>query len=368
MATSADIDDAQFTTLLQLVVCPECHGVLDLGPPSEASELAARQAFQESPTQQLSCAKCDREFPILKGGIPVLWSDVLKASLLSARRSVDQTSREAVSEHDVKAANFDVYEAVIGEYETKKIHSNSVTNDRLHAALRDFEFRPGAVQVDVGCGPGNVLEATPDDVFTLKIGCDISVHALRVTKAKGFAVVLGDAERLPFRDETVDLITGYSLLHHLYDPSRFMAEAFRTLRARGGLVTDFDPNKHSAAYGPMAMLVFRARKYVYCVLPGAHKSRFGRNPQLEESNRLAEFHNAPGLGFDPEKLRSTLSQVGFEVLHIGLHNTLESTISYNRYCKPRLANFTAQLLSFRNPALRKYADTVLTSSRKPQRA
>lgn len=299
-------------------------------------------------------------------GIPVLWSDTLRRSLLREPGSAHAQNRSTASELDVKAANFVVYETVITEYETKKIHSNSATNDRLQSALRKIlSISQKGSHLDVGCGPGNVLEATNANQFELKVGCDISLKALRLTKAKGFCVVLGDAERLPFADGVFDLVTAYSLLHHLYDPACFMSDAFRVLRNSGGLVTDFDPNKLSAAYGAAALGLFRARRYLYYLLPGARKTRFGCDPLLEQSNELAEFHNAPGLGFDPDRLKQQLTNTGFEVVHLCLHNTLEPSIRTGRYCRPRLSNFVAQVLSCRNPMLRRYADAVLTASRKP---
>lgn len=107
------------------------------------------------------------------------------------------------------------------------------------------------------------------------------------------------------------------------------------------------------------------RRHLYRLIPGAHRTRFARgDEELERSNEVAEFHNAPGLGFDPDELREELASAGFQVHHVYLHNTLEPAIQNSRYCRPRLTNFVAQLLSLRNPFLRRYADAVLTASEK----
>jgi ubiquinone/menaquinone biosynthesis C-methylase UbiE/uncharacterized protein YbaR (Trm112 family) len=357
--------DEHLAAVQQLVFCPECRHSVGRCDADAQLASAVSQAFNETLLCGLRCSGCNREFPVLSDGIPLLWSDVLRDSLLR-RQAVDPNAARAnAREQDVKAANFFVYERVIHEYESKKIHANSVTTQRLHSALGEFSLPANARHLDVGCGPGNVLESTSDEQFTTKVGCDISLQALRTTKAKGYLVVLGDAERLPFRNETFDLITGHSLLHHLYEPKRFMAEAFRLLRPSGGLITDFDPNKHSAAYGPLAMTLFRLRKHLYRMLPGAHRTRFGRDSEeLVRSNEVAEFHNAPGLGFAPEILRTNLARAGFRVRHIFLHNTLDPSIRHSTYCRPRLTNFVAQLLSLRNPFRRQFADAVLTSSEK----
>jgi len=324
-----------------------------------------RHRLNDSIPASLYCEHCRRSFQVLSDGIPVLWSDVLKESLLSGSAAFAAVARDKAAETDVKAANHFVYERVIVEYEPKKIHADQATSQRLANVLSGFNLHRPSRHLDVGCGPGNVLESTNPADFELKVGCDISVQALRMTKSKGYLVVLGDAERLPFVDGYFDLITGYSLLHHLFDPKRFMAESYRVLRDRGALVTDFDPNKHAANYGPLALGVYRSRRHMYRFIPGAMKQRFARDTnELEQRNQLAEFHNAPGLGFDPEALRLDLTDIGFHVHHVYLHNKSETVIKPGRYSRPQLANFVAQSLSFRNPFSRYYADAVLTASEK----
>jgi hypothetical protein len=152
---------------------------------------------------------------------------------------------------------------------------------------------------------------------------------------------------------------------HMLDAYRFMAVCYRVVRDRGALVTDFDPNKHAANYGPLALGVYRSRRHIYRFIPGAMKQRFARDTnELEQRNQLAEFHNAPGLGFDPVDLRRDLADVGFHVHHVYLHNKSETVIKSSRYSRPKLANFVAQSLSFHNPFSRYYADAVLTASEK----
>lgn len=358
-------DNVPLRTLLALVVCPECHGTLEYVTSDFSFSGQVHQRLHDAIPAALRCEQCQRAYPVLSDGIPVLWSDVLRDSLLQSSAESTAVDRERAAETDVKSANHFVYERVIEEYETKKIHANPATSQRLNSVLRELDLQRPGRQLDVGCGPGNVLEATSDADFDVKIGCDISLQALRMTRSKGYAVVLGDAERLPFADDQIDLVTGYSLLHHLYAPKRFMAESYRVLRDRGALVTDFDPNKHAANYGPLAMAVYRSRGRLYRFIPGARKKRFARaTKELEQRNRLAEFHNAPGLGFDPEALRRELTDVGFRVRHVYLHNKWETQVESSRFTRPQLPNLVAQTLSFRNPFSRRYADAVLTASEK----
>lgn len=207
--------EEHLAALLDYVVCPECRVALERRAEDSAVMEDARRIFEDPMLCNLRCFDCKRDFPVLSDGIPVLWSDVLRESLVDQGRERTQVVRSNAREQDVKAANFFLYERVIDEYETKKIHANDVTTNRLNDALRQVAISAPARHLDVGCGPGNMLERTSDSLFPVKIGCDISVQALRMTKSKGFLVVLGDAERLPFADDLFDLVTGYSLLHHL---------------------------------------------------------------------------------------------------------------------------------------------------------
>jgi ubiquinone/menaquinone biosynthesis C-methylase UbiE len=54
--------------------------------------------------------------------------------------------------------------------------------------------------------------------------------------------VEGDVEQLPFPDASFDVVLFSGILHHLPDPSRCAAEAFRVLRP-GGRFVAFDPNR-----------------------------------------------------------------------------------------------------------------------------
>lgn len=366
MSTACPLsEDTQLRTLMALSVCPECHGPLECVTTDIHFPDMVRQRLNDPIPAALKCERCQRAYPVLTDGIPVLWSDVLRESLLKGSAEAEAVDRAKAAEQDVKSANHFVYERVIEEYENKKIHANTATSQRLESVLGQLHLQRPGRHLDVGCGPGNVLEGTSDAAFATKIGCDISLQALRKTKSKGFLGILGDAEKLPFADNQFDLITGYSLLHHLYDPKRFMGESYRVLRNHGALVTDFDPNKHAANYGPLAMWLYRSRGHLYRFIPGARKKRFARGTkELEQRNRLAEFHNAPGLGFDPDQLRRDLASVGFRVHHVFLHNKWETTILGNQYSRPQLPNFVAQALSLRNPFARRYADAVLTASEK----
>lgn len=94
--------------------------------------------------------------------------------------------------------------------------------------------------LDVGCGTGalseQLLAALPDCRPT---GIDLSpamVERARIRLAARAEVIEGDAERLPFRDESFDLVVCNDSFHHYPDPDRAAFQMWRVLRRGGTLV------------------------------------------------------------------------------------------------------------------------------------
>ncbi len=71
------------------------------------------------------------------------------------------------------------------------------------------------------------------------IGIDLTWNGVQLTRERATlegmpAVVLqADAEHLPFRDESFDVVYAYGVLHHTPDTTRAIAEAHRVLKRSG---------------------------------------------------------------------------------------------------------------------------------------
>lgn len=89
--------------------------------------------------------------------------------------------------------------------------------------------------LDNGCGTGILSEAMSGEGIEL-IGLDISRNMLRHASGRIERLVLGDSQRLPFADGAFDLVVGRSLIHHLPDPAKGVAEIHRVLRGNGEMV------------------------------------------------------------------------------------------------------------------------------------
>jgi SAM-dependent methyltransferase len=92
--------------------------------------------------------------------------------------------------------------------------------------------------LDVGCGTGANLEMLAQ--FGASEGVDVSDDALEFCRAKGLKVHKGLAEKLPFADESFDVVTALDVVEHLDDDVDGLREMRRVLK-RGGRTLIFVP-------------------------------------------------------------------------------------------------------------------------------
>ena len=102
---------------------------------------------------------------------------------------------------------------------------------------------PGARVADLGCGSGVFTELLRQAGYK-SVGLDISpkLVALGRSKYSGLELIEGDAENLPFENQSLDGVLLSGLVHHFPDPRRLAAEVFRVLKPGGHFVA-FDPNR-----------------------------------------------------------------------------------------------------------------------------
>jgi 2-polyprenyl-6-hydroxyphenyl methylase / 3-demethylubiquinone-9 3-methyltransferase len=91
--------------------------------------------------------------------------------------------------------------------------------------------------LDVACG-GGLLAPSLEGSGYAHFGVDLSASALTQAAAHGVTAVRGDVGRLPFRDQTFDVVVAGEILEHVADLPAAVAEACRVLRIGGTLVID----------------------------------------------------------------------------------------------------------------------------------
>jgi len=103
--------------------------------------------------------------------------------------------------------------------------------ERICRELQD-EGRGRPRILDVGCGTGGNVEMLAR--FGDAEGVDVSAEALDFCRARGLHNVRqGAAERLPYEDQSFDLVTSLDVVEHLDDDVAGLSEIRRVLRPGG---------------------------------------------------------------------------------------------------------------------------------------
>ena len=85
--------------------------------------------------------------------------------------------------------------------------------------------------VDLGCGPGNLARQLVELGHAI-VGVDPSLKMLQGMKSKALPAVCGNAEEIPLRSNSFDVVTAAQAFHW-FDPSRALPEIGRVLRDGG---------------------------------------------------------------------------------------------------------------------------------------
>ena len=88
---------------------------------------------------------------------------------------------------------------------------------------------------DIGCGTGGLWALLSP--LGQAIGLDQAQAAIEFSRSRGWRqLVLGSADRLPFRDGSLDLVTALDVLEHIADDQAALCEISRALRPDGLLL------------------------------------------------------------------------------------------------------------------------------------
>ncbi len=145
------------------------------------------------------------------------------------------------------------------------------------------------------------------------------VEAAQANAARlGFPVEgrIADAERIPYDDDTFDVVVGHAVIHHIPDVEAAFREMLRVLRPGGRFVIAGEPTRIGDRYARrLGQWTWSATRYVTSLPPLREKWARARE-ELDESSRAAALEAVVDLHtFDPAELADTARRAGAADVH-----------------------------------------------------
>jgi ubiquinone/menaquinone biosynthesis C-methylase UbiE len=222
------------------------------------------------------------------------------------------------------------YASTAASYDAAHIEASehSLGLQLMLATIRHYEFES---VLDVGSGTGRALTFIKRELPTLRVvGIEPSAELRAIGHQKGLTAAelrQGDALRLPFDDESFDLVCEFSALHHIAQPARAVSEMLRVAR-RGIFISD---TNNFGQGGFVARLIKQAINAAglwpiadwiktwgrgYSVSEGdgvAYSySVFNDWPQIRRQCRIVHVVNTDGAGINPYRTAAHVAVVGLK--------------------------------------------------------
>ena len=190
--------------------------------------------------------------------------------------------------------------------------------DRFEAITGLPDPLPYGTALELGAGTGffslNLKQAGVLDAVHVT---DLSPGMVEAAKANaevlGFSVEgrVADAERIPYDDDTFDVVVGHAVIHHVPDVEAAFREVLRVLKPGGRFVIAGEPTTVGDWYARwLGRVTWRATTAVTHLPPLREKWARPRE-ELDESSRAAALEAVVDLHtFDPDELARTALRAG----------------------------------------------------------
>ena len=191
--------------------------------------------------------------------------------------------------------------------------------DRFEAIVGDVhEPLPYATALELGAGTGffslNLKQAgVLDEVHVTDLSPGMVEAAKANAEALGFTVQgrVADAERIPYDDNTFDVVVGHAVIHHIPDVEAAFREMLRVLKPGGRFVVAGEPTTIGDWYARrLGQLTWKATTAI-THLPPLRDTWARDREALDESSRAAALEAVVDLHtFDPADLAAMAQRAG----------------------------------------------------------
>jgi ubiquinone/menaquinone biosynthesis C-methylase UbiE len=190
---------------------------------------------------------------------------------------------------------------------------------------------PYATSLELGCGTGfftlNLkLAGVIDDAHVTDLSPGMVEVAQRNARSLGFEIEgrVADAERLPYDDDSFDIVIGHAVLHHIPDLDTAFGEILRVLKPGGRFVFAGEPTRHGD------YVARRLSRFTWWA--ATHVTRLPqlsawRRPQaeLDESSRAAALEAVVDIHtFPPDDLAARARRAGAVDVRVATSELLAS--------------------------------------------
>lgn len=184
---------------------------------------------------------------------------------------------------------YNIWNKVPVDYYQKGVRRNFLQwiwhNSKINLAKRIIKDLDYQNCLDIGCASGFMLSKIAEFKKASYVGVDIYDKAINYAKKRypHISFKKASASKLPFKDNSFDLILCYETIEHVEDPQSCLKEAKRVLRKNGIFILTMDSGS----------LLFRIVWWFWenskgQVWQGAHLHPFHHN-ELEELIKKAGF-------------------------------------------------------------------------------
>lgn len=194
-------------SLLKHLVCPSCHGPLELD--------IVRRDEQEIEQGTLRCAPCASSYPIVRS-IPRFVPTDAYVKNFSYQWNVHRTTQ---------------VDSLAGHRESRRMFF-------VKTGLDESELKDKLV-LDVGCGTGRFAEIAADcgaEVIGIDLSYAVDAAFTNMGRRPNIHIVQADIFKLPFRPETFDAAYSIGVLHHTPSTEQAFRRVVPLLKA-GGVIS-----------------------------------------------------------------------------------------------------------------------------------
>ena len=224
---------------------------------------------------------------------------------------------------EVIKANINVHSKMADTYEKLEPHFKTENKEKVKDVIIKLAKRFGNSRLlDIGCGTGFIISLAKD-VFSHIDGVDVTQAMMDKVDLSNGNITLhrSAAEKVPFEDETFDMVSAYSFIHHVEDYNPVLSEVFRVLKPGGGVYIDLEPNR--GFWDLMTAIGNQKRIDFSPILNKAIDSVISTDEKVEQDFGIpkstfqkAEFGKSIMGGIDAVELEKQARVIGFKNIEI----------------------------------------------------